>query len=101
MISTEAIDGRERVDGLLDLQEVPSMERWGRIESAIRRLDGEVGDGWRLKVLLPDTPEEAGKLPRLIARLTRAGLAHDAVREPGGAQGEMIAPAPGRTLAMT
>jgi hypothetical protein len=81
-----------RVDGMLDLLAVPQGERWARVEGAIRRLDDERGRSWRLKLLLPDTPEEASALPRLVARLGDAGLAHDSVREPGGAQSMVVAP---------
>ena len=78
---------------MLDLQGVPSGEQWGRIRAAAHRLDGDRGRDWRLKVLLADTPEEAGALPPLIDRLRMAGLQHDAVREPGGIQGVVITPA--------
>ena len=46
----------------------------------------------RLKLLLPDTPEEASALPRLVARLGDAGMAHDSERDPGGAQLVVVAP---------
>jgi hypothetical protein len=86
-------DGRQRIDDMLDLQSVPSGERWGQIQRAVRRLDDARGRDWRLKVLLADTPEEAGALPPLVVRLRLAGLQHDAVREPGGIQGMVITPA--------
>ncbi len=93
MVIARLRDGRERIDDMLDLQSVPSGERWGRIQSAVRRLDGERGRDWRLKLLLADTPEEAGAFPPLVTRLRLAGLQHDAVREPGGIQGIVITPA--------
>ena len=76
----------DRVDGMLDLLAVPQGEHWARVEGAMRRLDDERGRPWRLKLLLPDTPEEASALPRLVARLGDAGMAHDSERDPGGAQ---------------
>ncbi len=85
--------GREHIDDMLDLQSVPAEERWARIRSAARRLDDERGHDWRLKILLADTPEEAGALPPLVTRLRLAGLQHDSVREPGGIQGMVITPA--------
>jgi hypothetical protein len=90
--------GRVRVDGVLDLLAVPHCEHWARVEGAMRRLDAERGRPWRLKLLLPDTPEAATALPRLVARLGDAGMAHDSGRAPGGAQllveARRAAPAP-------
>ena len=57
----------------------------------MRRLDDERGRPWRLKLLLPDTPEAATARPRLVARLGQAGMAHDSGREPGGAQVLVVA----------
>jgi hypothetical protein len=101
VVSTLLSKKRERLDGMLDLQGVPSTERWNRIHSAVLRLDGERAGDWRLKVLLPDTPEEAGLLPHLMRQLAHSGLAHDSVREPGGGQGIVIAPARAPALAAT
>ena len=81
-----------RVDGMLDLQAVPAAERWDRIAAAIQELDSEREGRWRLKILLSDTPESARELPALVTRLTRAGVRHDATREPGGVQGIVLAP---------
>ena len=81
----------DRVDGMLDLLAVPQGEHWARVEGAMRRLDDERGRPWRLKLLLPDTPEEASALPRLVARLGDAGMAHDSERDPGGAQLVVVA----------
>jgi hypothetical protein len=85
---------KPRVNGMLDLQAVPHAELWERIAPAVERLDQEHGSGWRLKILVRDTPEAAAELPRLVARFHRAGLRHDSVREPGGGQGMIVAPAP-------
>jgi hypothetical protein len=86
---------------VLDLLAVPQGEHWARVEGAMRRLDDERGRPWRLKLLLPDTPEAATALPRLVARLGAAGMAHDAGRGPGGAQVLVVArrTPPGRTPA--
>ncbi|MGH2355657.1 MAG: hypothetical protein ACRDI2_04510 [Chloroflexota bacterium] len=94
MLTTQQ-DTREakvHLDGMLDLQTVPSAEHWDRIATAVQRLDSERGRSWRLKLLVSDTPEGAGELPRLVRRLGHAGLRHDSNREPGGVQGIVVAP---------
>jgi hypothetical protein len=79
---------------MLDLQSVPPTEQWERVAHAVRRLHVERGPEWRLKLLLPDTPESAGATPHLVSHLARAGLRHDAMREPGGVQGIVVTPRP-------
>jgi hypothetical protein len=83
---------KPRINGMLDLQTVPSGDRWDRISEAIRHLDKEHGRRWRLKVLLPDAPETATEMPALTAQFSQAGLRYDSVREPGGVQGTVLAP---------
>jgi hypothetical protein len=85
-------DTQRHYDAMVDLLGVPQGERWDRVAGAIRRLDDERGRSWRMKLLLPDTPEEAAALPRLVAQLGHAGLDHDSVREPGGGQGIVVVP---------
>jgi hypothetical protein len=89
---TTDVEHKLPLDGMLDLQAVPAVERWRRVVDAIQRLDRERGGRWRLKLIIPDTPEEAAILPDLVARLGQAGLAHDSSREPGGGQGIVVAP---------
>ena len=81
-----------RVDAMLDLQGVPVSERWPRISAAVRQLERERGSRWRLKLLLRDAPEEAARMPALVAQLGQAGLRFNTVREPGGLQGTVLAP---------
>ena len=85
-------DAGGRFDGLLDLQGVPPDDQWNRIATAAWRLDAQRGTHWRLKILLRDGPEGAIALPRLVAQLARAGLHHDACREPQGVQSMVVAP---------
>lgn len=82
----------DAVDAMVDLVGVAQGERWGRVGQAVQRLERERGDRWRLKLLLPDTPDEASTVPRLVALLGGAGLAHDSFREPGGVQGMVVTP---------
>jgi hypothetical protein len=91
-MAAAAVLPKPRIHTLLDLREVPAQEHWGRILGAAEQLNEERGRGWRMKVLLPDTPDAAGDLPHLVARLTRAGLSHDSTREPDGAQGMIVTP---------